>query len=153
MIDVNLSGVWKTVKAGVPHLLAGGRGGSIILTSSVGGLKAYPHTGHYVAAKHGVVGPDADLRRRARRAVHPRQLRASDPREHAAVDERATFRMFRPDLENPGPDDMAPVCQSFHILPIPWVNPTTSATRCCSWPPTRPATSPALRFPSTPAAA
>src|SRR5262245_1014319 len=56
MIDVNLAGVWKTVKAGVPHLLAGGRGGSIILTSSVGGLKAYPHTGHYVAAKHGVVG-------------------------------------------------------------------------------------------------
>jgi len=32
MIDVNLSGVWKTVKAGVPHLLAGGRGGSIVLT-------------------------------------------------------------------------------------------------------------------------
>ena len=56
MIDVNLGGVWKSVKAGVPHILAGGRGGSIILTSSVGGLKAYPHTGHYVAAKHGVVG-------------------------------------------------------------------------------------------------
>jgi (+)-trans-carveol dehydrogenase len=29
MIDVNLSGVWKTVKAGAPHILAGGRGGSI----------------------------------------------------------------------------------------------------------------------------
>ena len=56
MIDVNLSGVWKTVKAGVPHILAGGKGGSIILTSSVGGLKAYPHCGNYVAAKHGVVG-------------------------------------------------------------------------------------------------
>jgi (+)-trans-carveol dehydrogenase len=56
MIDVNLSGVWKTVKAGVPHIIAGGRGGSIVLTSSVGGLKAYPHCGNYVAAKHGVVG-------------------------------------------------------------------------------------------------
>jgi NAD(P)-dependent dehydrogenase (short-subunit alcohol dehydrogenase family) len=32
-----------------------------------------------------------------------------------------TCRMFRPDLENPGPDDMAPVCQTFHMLPIPWV--------------------------------
>src|SRR6201992_2549263 len=41
MIDVNLSGVWKTVKAGVPHLLSGGRGGSIVLTSSVNGFKAY----------------------------------------------------------------------------------------------------------------
>jgi NAD(P)-dependent dehydrogenase (short-subunit alcohol dehydrogenase family) len=41
-IDVNLSGVWMTVKSRVPHLLAGGRGGSIILTSSVAGLKTYP---------------------------------------------------------------------------------------------------------------
>jgi len=32
-----------------------------------------------------------------------------------------TYRAFRPDLENPGPDDLAPVCQSFHFLPIPWV--------------------------------
>ena len=58
MIDVNLSGVWKTVKAGVPHILAGGRGGSIVLTSSVTGFKAYTslYLGHYVAAKHGVVG-------------------------------------------------------------------------------------------------
>ena len=53
MIDVNLSGVWKSVKTAVPHVLSGGRGGSIILTSSVGGLKPYPHTGHYIAAKHG----------------------------------------------------------------------------------------------------
>ena len=28
----------------------------MILTSSVGGLKAYPHVGHYVTAEHGVVG-------------------------------------------------------------------------------------------------
>lgn len=35
----------------------------------------------------------------------------------------ATYRAFRPELENPGPDDLAPVCQSFHYLPIPWVTP------------------------------
>lgn len=34
-----------------------------------------------------------------------------------------TYRAFRPDLPNPGPDDLAPVCQSFHVLPIPWVTP------------------------------
>ena len=54
-IDVNLSGVWKTVKAGVPHIKAGGRGGSIVITSSVGG-QGLPAIGHYIAAKHGVVG-------------------------------------------------------------------------------------------------
>jgi NAD(P)-dependent dehydrogenase (short-subunit alcohol dehydrogenase family) len=34
-----------------------------------------------------------------------------------------TYRAFRPELENPGPDELAPVCQSFHVLPIPWVTP------------------------------
>jgi (+)-trans-carveol dehydrogenase len=54
-----------------------------------------------------------------------------------------TCKLFRSDLENPGPDDLAPICQSFHVLPIPWVEPWTSATRCCSWHPTKPGTSPA----------
>jgi (+)-trans-carveol dehydrogenase len=34
----------------------------------------------------------------------------------------STYQTFRPDLENPGPDDMAPICQMFHYLPIPWVD-------------------------------
>ena len=103
MIDINLSGVWKTVKAGVPHILAGGNGGSIILTSSVGGLKAYPHCGHYVAAKHGVVGLDAHLRRRARRTEHPRQLRAPDQRQHPAVHERRHDEAVPSRPGEPGP--------------------------------------------------
>ena len=33
----------------------------------------------------------------------------------------ATLSLFRPDLENPGPDDIAPICQMFHTMPKPWV--------------------------------
>jgi (+)-trans-carveol dehydrogenase len=123
MIDVNLSSVWKSVKAGVPHLIAGGNGGSIVLTSSVGGLKAYPHCGSYVAAKHGVVGImrsfAVELGQHMIRvnSVHPTHV--STPMLH----NEGTFKMFRPDLESPGPDDMAPICQMFHTLPIPWVDP------------------------------
>ncbi|OHV06372.1 mycofactocin-coupled SDR family oxidoreductase [Mycobacterium talmoniae] len=123
MIDINLSGVWKSVKAGVPHLLEGGRGGSIVLTSSVGGLKAYPHCGNYVAAKHGVVGLmrsfAVELGQHMIRvnSVHPTHVNTP------MVMNDGTFKMFRPDLENPGPDDMAPICQLFHTLPIPWVEP------------------------------
>ncbi|HME49902.1 mycofactocin-coupled SDR family oxidoreductase, partial [Mycobacterium sp.] len=98
MIDVNLGGVWKTVKAGVPHLLSGGRGGSIILTSSVGGLKAYPHTGHYVAAKHGVVGLmrtfAVELGQHMIRvnSVHPTNVNTP------LFMNDGTMRLFRPDL-------------------------------------------------------
>jgi (+)-trans-carveol dehydrogenase len=123
MIDINLSGVWKSVKAGVPHLIAGGNGGSIVLTSSVGGLKAYPHCGNYVAAKHGVVGImrsfAVELGQHMIRvnSVHPTHVSTG------MIMNEGTWKMFRPDLENPGPDDMAPICQMFHTLPIPWVDP------------------------------
>ena len=33
----------------------------------------------------------------------------------------ATYHTFRPDLEKPGPDDIATICQMFHVLPVPWV--------------------------------
>ena len=56
LIDVNLTGVWRTLKAAVPHMLAAEHGGSIITISSVAGLKSLPGQAHYSAAKHGVVG-------------------------------------------------------------------------------------------------
>jgi SDR family mycofactocin-dependent oxidoreductase len=54
-IEINLLGTWNTVMATAPHLARGG-GGSIILTSSVAGLKALPFLVPYVASKHGVTG-------------------------------------------------------------------------------------------------
>lgn len=123
MIDVNLAGVWKTVKAGVPHIIEGGRGGSIILTSSVGGLKAYPHTGHYVAAKHGVVGlmrtfaVELGAQNIRVNSVHPTNVNTP------LFMNEGTMKLFRPDLENPGPDDMKVVAQMMHTLPIGWVEP------------------------------
>ena len=56
VIDVNLTGVFHTLKATVPVLLDQGEGGSIILISSVAGLKGTPFTAAYTAAKHGVTG-------------------------------------------------------------------------------------------------
>ena len=56
VIDVNLTGVFHTMKATVPRLIEQGEGGSIILISSVSGLKGTPFTGAYTASKHGVTG-------------------------------------------------------------------------------------------------
>lgn len=56
MIDINLTGVWRTLKAAVPHMLSAGNGGSMITISSVAGLKALPGQAHYTSAKHGVTG-------------------------------------------------------------------------------------------------
>jgi SDR family mycofactocin-dependent oxidoreductase len=56
VLDTNLTGVWNTVKAVVPHMIAAGNGGSIINISSAAGIKAVPGCGHYCASKFGVVG-------------------------------------------------------------------------------------------------
>jgi len=55
-IGICLTGVWNTLQLSIPHIKAGKRGGSVIITSSVSGYKGSPWIGPYVAAKHGVVG-------------------------------------------------------------------------------------------------
>ncbi|WP_096907074.1 mycofactocin-coupled SDR family oxidoreductase [Dietzia sp. WMMA184] len=55
-LDINLTGYWKTLRAAIPHMLSAGNGGSIILVSSVAGLKAMPVQSPYSASKYGVVG-------------------------------------------------------------------------------------------------
>ena len=60
IIGVNLTGVFHTVRAAIPTLLAGGRGGSIVITSSTAGIRAVGSdragTQAYAAAKRGLVG-------------------------------------------------------------------------------------------------
>jgi SDR family mycofactocin-dependent oxidoreductase len=56
VIDVNLTGVFHTVKVAIPTMIRQGQGGSIIMTSSTAGLYGQPLTASYTAAKHGVVG-------------------------------------------------------------------------------------------------
>lgn len=121
MIDVNLSGVWKTVKAAVPHMLSGNRGGSIILTSSVGGLKPYPHTGHYIAAKHGVIGLMRTFAiELGQHSIRVNAVCPTNVNTPLFMNE-GTMKLFRPDLENPGPDDLAVAAQFMHVLPVGWV--------------------------------
>jgi SDR family mycofactocin-dependent oxidoreductase len=59
-IGVNLTGVYHTVRAAVPHIIAGGRGGVIILTGSTAGVRptgGFAASGlAYTAAKFGLVG-------------------------------------------------------------------------------------------------
>jgi SDR family mycofactocin-dependent oxidoreductase len=61
VVDINLTGVWNTVSAAAPIMIANDRGGSIVLTSSTQGLTGRGGNGSgaltgYTAAKHGVVG-------------------------------------------------------------------------------------------------
>jgi SDR family mycofactocin-dependent oxidoreductase len=56
VIGVNLTGTWRTLRAAVPAMIEAGNGGSIVVVSSSGGLKATPGNSHYAASKHGLTG-------------------------------------------------------------------------------------------------
>jgi (+)-trans-carveol dehydrogenase/(-)-trans-carveol dehydrogenase len=123
MLDINLTGVWHTAKAAIPHLIEGGHGGSIILTSSAAGLQAYQNIAHYVSAKHGVVGLMRTLALELAphfirvNSIHPTQV------DTPMIQNEPTWRLFRPDLEHPTAADFAPASQELNALPIPWVDP------------------------------
>ena len=83
VLDVNLTGAWHTAKATVPHIAAGGRGGSIIFVSSMAALRPPLGLAHYSASKAGVVALmktlAAELGRRSRHFSPPTPTGVSGP--------------------------------------------------------------------------
>ncbi|HXB49068.1 MAG TPA: mycofactocin-coupled SDR family oxidoreductase, partial [Streptosporangiaceae bacterium] len=101
MIDTNLTGVWHAAKAAIPHLKAGGRGGSIVITSSAAGLMAMQNIGHYVSAKHGLVG----LMRTLALELAPFSIRVNSLHPTTVntpmIQNAPTYALFRPDPGEP----------------------------------------------------
>lgn len=123
MLDINLTGVWHTCKAAIPHLIEGGRGGSIVITSSAAGLKGMANIGHYVSAKHGLVG----LMRTLAVELAPHSIRVNSLHPTTVntdmIMNDAAFRLFRPDLEHPTAEDAGSSFLSLNALPLKWVEP------------------------------
>jgi (+)-trans-carveol dehydrogenase len=121
VIDVDLTGVWLTVKAAIPHLRAAA-GGSIIIINSGAGLKGSPNTGHYAAAKHGLVG----LMQSLANELAPDMVRVNSVHPGAVDNDmlhnQALYHQLLPD--HPGDitrEEIEPVFRRLNALPIPWV--------------------------------
>jgi SDR family mycofactocin-dependent oxidoreductase len=123
MLDINLTGVWKTLKATVPHVVQGGRGGSVVITSSIATEIAHENTAHYTASKHGLVG----LMRVMAKELAPQNIRVNSLHPTTVgtgmVLNDTIYRLFRPDLENPTRDDFLQAAQSINALPVPMLEP------------------------------
>jgi SDR family mycofactocin-dependent oxidoreductase len=121
VIGVNLTGVWHTVKASVPHF--GPAGGSVVIISSTNGLRGSANTSAYTATKHAVVG----LARTLANELGPKRIRVNTVHPGAVgtamVLNPETFKRIRPDLEHPTADDVAEVLSARNLLPVPWVEP------------------------------
>ena len=123
VIDVNLTGVWRTIKAVVPPMIHADRGGCIVLTSSLAGLKGYSNIAGYVAAKHGVNG----LMRTLANELGPHNIRVNSVCPGLIHTDmmmnQPTYDIFRPEIENPTKQDATEVFRSMQVLPTDWLEP------------------------------
>jgi SDR family mycofactocin-dependent oxidoreductase len=121
-IGINLTGVWNTVKAALPHLMEAG-GGSIVLTSSVLGLKGQANSVHYSAAKHGVVGIMRSIANEF--AAHRIRVNSIHPTlvNTIMIQNEQVWALFDPENPHPSREAAAPIFQTINALPVPWVEP------------------------------
>jgi (+)-trans-carveol dehydrogenase len=122
VIGINLKGVWNSVRACIPAMIDQAKGGAIVITSSVAGLKGYPNTSAYSAAKSGCIGlmqsmagELAEYNIRVN-TVHPMNV------DTPMLQNEGTYKLFLPELEDPGKEDLAKLAIDFALLPIPWVD-------------------------------
>jgi SDR family mycofactocin-dependent oxidoreductase len=122
MIDVDLTGTFKTIRAVLPTMLDR-RYGRIIATSSMAGRMGNANLAHYVAAKWGVIGMVKSLAMEvANKGI---TVNAIAP---AAVDtpmlhNEAMYKLFCPDMEAPTREDVTPRYQAMNRLGVAWMDP------------------------------
>jgi SDR family mycofactocin-dependent oxidoreductase len=126
VIDVNLTGAWNTAVESIPHILAGGRGGSVIFTSSAAGIGVVANLGHYNASKHGTIG----LMKTLALELGPQNVRVNaicptNVDTPMLVNDKL-MKLFMPHLESPTREDAEAEGSNYravNAIPIPWVDP------------------------------
>jgi SDR family mycofactocin-dependent oxidoreductase len=123
-IDINLSGVFNSCRAAVPHMIAGAAGGRVIATSSMAGRAGWENIGHYAAAKWGIIG----LIKSLALEVAPHRITANvicpSSVNTTMMMNDASYKLFRPDLESPTREDALPAFASVNVIPVPYAEPS-----------------------------
>jgi SDR family mycofactocin-dependent oxidoreductase len=121
VVDINLTGVWKTVKATAPAMVERGQGGSIVLTSSIAGLIAFPNLAHYTAAKHGVTG----LMRTLAVELAPHGIRVNSVHpttvDTPMVANEPVWGLFLGGVPGATREQAAEGMKALNAMPVPWV--------------------------------
>ena len=122
-IDINLNGVFLTVKAGIRAMVERNEGGAVVITSSTAGLKGFYGAPAYNAAKHGVVG----LMRSLALELAPNQIRVNSVHPTSVGTPMILNEVFpklvRMDLPDPGVDDAAEFLRTMQPMDVPWIDP------------------------------
>lgn len=119
VIDINLNGTWNTVQSVLPSMVARGKGGSIMMTASQIATRGQSNAVGYAASKAGIVGMMRALAAElARDNIRVNTIHPSTVYTEMILNE-PVYKVFRPDLENPGLAEMEAELRPFHMLDVP----------------------------------
>jgi SDR family mycofactocin-dependent oxidoreductase len=122
-IDINLNGVFHTVKAAIPTLISQQQGGSIVFIGSTEALKGAENISSYAASKHGVTGLMTSLARElGRYNIRVNSVNPTCVDTHM-INNDFVYGLFRPDLDKPTREDVIDTFAGTHLLPVPWMEP------------------------------
>ena len=122
MIDVDLTGTFKTIRAVLPHMLER-RYGRIIATSSMAGRMGNANLAHYVAAKWGVIGMVKSLAMEVANKGITVNAIAPAAVDTAMLHNEAMYKLFCPDMDAPTREDVTPRYQAMNRLGVAWMAP------------------------------
>ena len=121
VVDVNLTGAYLTIEASKQAVIDSGRGGSVIITSSLAGLRALGAGGGYTEAKHGLVG----LMRATAHQLAPHMIRVNSIHPSGVntpmIINDVTFRMLRPGQDVTSKEDATTALGQTNLLPVPLI--------------------------------
>ena len=121
-IGVCLTGVFKLMRAVLPHMIER-KYGRIVATASVAGRVGLGTIAHYVAAKAGVmalvkcVAAEVATEGITVNAVCPTTCNTD------MIHNQANYTLFAPDVEEPTKEQVIPGFTSANAIPIPWIEP------------------------------
>lgn len=121
-LDTNLTGTFYSIRAVLPQMIRQ-QYGRIVATASMAGRVGYQNLGHYVASKWGVIGLVKSTALEVAQEGITVNVVCPGTVNTDMVQHETSYRLFRPNLENPTKEDVAAVLQRLHPIPVPWVEP------------------------------
>lgn len=120
VIDVNLKGVFHTIRVVLPGMIERNYG-RVIATGSVCSLIGLENVGHYVASKHGVAGLIKSIAREVGRYGVTANYVVPNGVRTKMIRNEATYKLMSPD--DPTEESALPIYAAINSIPLPWIEP------------------------------
>ena len=133
-VDVNLTGVFNSMRAVAPHMRRN-RWGRIIGISSMMGRSSNPLIPAYCASKWGVIGLTKSVAHEMAHCGVTANVIAPGNTSTDMIHNEMLYNLMRPDVAEPTREDVAPVMATLHVQPVPWLEPeevTAAVVFLCS---------------------